>query len=107
MAISPSSFTKQPSERFVLSVDFSKRLQSTEVIQSKVVGATYGDDDASTDVLDGSEINAEATGISVGIKGGVTGRDYKITVTVTTNLLTPDNNAYIHEGDIVMSVIEE
>ena len=107
MATSPSSFEKQPSERYTVLLDFIKRLKTGEEIQSKEVVATYSGNDASDDVLDGSEINTDKDGINVGVKAGLTGRSYKITGKATTNLLTPDSNPYIHEGDITMSVIEE
>ena len=95
-----SAFTKQPSEIFTVSMDFSRRLQNSETIASKVVSAiiTTTLADATATVIDSSTING--TDIDVKVKAGTTGLAYKITITITTS------TGNVFEDEITMTVTE-
>lgn len=92
-------FTKQPSEIYPISVDYSDVLDTGETISSESVTAT---DSAGTDVtatlIDSTEISGST--IKAVIKAGTTGNKYKLTFKATTS----DSNLY--EDDITMRVVE-
>ena len=90
------SFTKQPSERFTVSLDFSRRLGSSETISEKTVTATSSGTDYTSTVIDSSTINGDA--VEVKVKAGSDGISYKITVVITTS---SDN---VFEDEITMTV---
>jgi len=108
MPTSPSSFTKQPYEEFVIGISFKKRLDSDETITAKTVTATLSSADATSTVIAGSEIGTDeyAGYILIGVKGGVTGSTYKITTKITTDKQLPDDSYQKFESDINMRIVE-
>ena len=92
------TFTKQPSEIFTVSMDFSRRLVSGETLSSKTVTATAGGQDATSTVIDSSSI--DGTDVDVKVKAGSDGTDYKITIKVTTS------TGNVFEDEITMTVTE-
>lgn len=95
---------KQPSEKFPIDVDFALDLVSGETITDETVTAINlaDDSDASSILLNGdAQIqNGDATLSKVvqGIKGGIDGNIYKVSILVTTS----DSNEY--EADIEIIV---
>ena len=110
MSVSPSSFSKQPNEKFSINLDFSKRVVSGSEITSKTITVCEYEDNAEStvvteDIIIGSSINADKQSITIGIMGGEDGKVYKIEVLVTTNTLLPDDLTYSkYEADIFLSV---
>ena len=98
------TFTKQPSEAFTITVDFNARLASGEGISSETVAATLVSTGATvTSTVITSASVSEADGIvSVPVKAGTDGSDYRVKVTVVTDAAVPAT----HEGDILMRVRE-
>jgi len=104
--VTPSSFTKQPYEEFVIEFRFDRRLDSDELITAKIVTAALGNVDATSDVLAGSGLDSSCQRVGVGVKAGVTGNDYKISCRVTTDKVLPDGSFSKYEGDVIMAVRE-
>ncbi len=106
MPTSPSSMSKQPWESFTIKFDFSKQLESTELITSSDVLGTYSTEgDSTTEIIAGT-LNF-SNYVNVGVKGGITGRSYKVTTRIITDKQLPDGTYNKFESDITMSVIEE
>jgi hypothetical protein len=113
MAISDSKFShgKQPAEEYPIGVKFGNRLASGVTISSVAVTAIdlADDSDASSIIINGSyQIGTLAadnitftvesgTVVAQGIKGGVDGSRYKI------SLLATDSAGNKHEADIILS----
>lgn len=93
-----SPFTKQPSEVFPISIDFSDVLDTSEIITSITVTAYLIDVDVTSQVIDLNSFSE--TKVTIRVKGGTTGNKYKITALITTSL------GNIYERDLIMKVIE-
>ena len=106
MATSPSSFPKQPYEQFVINFDFKKQLavSGSSIISKTVIGTINGTDSTVTsDIISGSSISSDKQSVDVGVKGGVDGKIYKITVKVTTDAYLPDGtSSEDFEGETLM-----
>ena len=98
-------FTKQPAEAFNITVDFSQRLASTESISSQTAIATKVSDSTvvTSTVIVSASVSAASGVVTVPVKAGTNGEDYRIRVRAVTNG-TP---AATHEADILMRVREE
>ena len=96
-----SKFTKQISETFPISVDFSDNMATGEIIVSEVISATDVDgDDATAGVLsDPGNDGAQAATVRV-LAGTEALSPYKITFKATTD---EDN---VWELDILMKIKE-
>ncbi|MCK4828826.1 hypothetical protein KA005_74565 [bacterium] len=94
-------FTKQPYEKFPISVDFSKNFADGETIATQTATAVDKDGvDASTDVLDATSNDGSGI-VFVPVKDGdITKSKYKITVRCVTSA----NNQW--ELDVQMAVEE-
>lgn len=90
-------FNKQPSEKLSLSMDFTNSLVS-ETIFSYTAKAYCDEEEVTATVI--STSSNTTTKVSVTVFAGTTGKDYKITIVVTT---TAGN---IYEEDITMKVRE-
>jgi hypothetical protein len=109
MPTSPNSFKKQPNEQYNIEVDFSKELNKVSaVISSKEVIATLNGTDVTDAVIEGSNISSTEMSVIIGVKGGLTGNTYKITVRVTSNedLDSSLSEKCVYEADILMIVFE-
>lgn len=95
-----NEFTKQPSEKYPVSIDFSNSLGSGETISSIEVSAVNlsTNEDATSSIVDSSTNNDDTVGITV--KGGVNKTVYKITTKVTSSLTN------IYEEDLFMNVFD-
>jgi hypothetical protein len=107
MSVSPSSFSKQPSEIFTIQIDFTKRLSSDETIATRTVTALDETTDVSATVLSGDGVSSDGKSVLIGVKAGTTAHSYKITAKITTNKVTPGSTGYAHEADVTMRVLEE
>lgn len=107
-SITNSKFTKQPSEKFPVSVDFTQLLETDEIIVTSTVTAWNGDVEA-TPIIDNVIIEATPTSdatpitnenkiVRVIVKDGTSGITYKLTFQITTS----DDNIY--EEDVRMIV---
>jgi hypothetical protein len=92
------NFEKQSSEQLQFEIDFSDSLDTGEYISSYTVKAVNESIDYTSTIVDSSDNTTIA--VSVRVKGGTDGKNYKITVVITT---TEDN---IYEKDILMRVID-
>jgi len=94
------TFTKQPSETFSVTLDFSKRLGTDETISTRTVTAVINgtSTDSTSTVINSSSISG--TVIYVKVKAGTTGTVYKITVSITTS------SSNVFEDEILMTVTE-
>lgn len=94
------TFTKQPSEIFTVTMDFSRRLAESETISTKTVTAiiTTTLTDATDTVISSSAI--DGTDVDVKVKGGTTGLSYKITIVITTS------TGNVFEDEITMTVTD-
>jgi hypothetical protein len=93
------NFEKQINEKVTFSIDFSNSLVGVEVISTYTVKAYNESIDFTSTVIDNSD-NTTTT-VSIRTKGGTDGKNYKITVLITTD----QNNVY--EKDILMMVIDQ
>lgn len=106
MPTSPSLMTKQPYETFTIKFDFSKQLESAELITDSTVLATFSNEgDFTADMIAGT-LNY-SNYVNVGIKGGVNGKSYKITTRIITNKQLPDGTYNHFESDIILTIVEE
>lgn len=92
------NFTKQPNEKYTISIDFTNILATNETIYSYTIVAYLSNTDMTSTVID-THTNT-TTAVSIRTMGGVDGNNYKITTKIVTNL----NN--IFEKDIQMEVRE-
>lgn len=98
------TFTKQPSEAFSFTVDFSPRLSTGEGISTTTVAATKVSDgtSATATVIVSASVSSASGVVTVPVQAGTDGEDYRIKVTIVTDA-TP---AATHEADILMKVRE-
>jgi len=106
MPTSPSSFDKQPYDQFTIKVEFTKQLDTDEVITSSEVLATLLTEGDSTTILIAGSLNYDDY-VNVGIKGGVATYSYKVTTRIVTNKQLPDGTYNKFESDVTVNVIEE
>jgi hypothetical protein len=107
MAVSPTSFVKQPYEEFGIEVKFDSRLVEGEVISGiTVIGLNASEEDVTSDIIVGSEISSEGKSVLIGVKGGEDSKNYKIVVRVQTNMSIPGSSYAKYEADVTMVVKE-
>lgn len=108
MATSPSSFTKQPFEEFPIEVDFTKQLLVDEEITEIISVKAYNEanSDVTSEIIAGSSIDSGKKKVEVGVKGGATDNNYKISAQVKTNNPKPDSTDSFFEADVTMVVKE-
>ena len=99
-------FTKQPSEKFTITVDFTAPLGSGVTVADYSVHATDSSGTSvDTTVLAGySESNGVLT---VGVRGGTSGRVYTLTSKVTAAQTMPSGASKVYEADVYMRVAAE
>lgn len=100
--MSNEQFNKQPEEIFPISVDFSRVLADGETLDESASTVTAYDEegtDVSDDIIEGS-LNVVDGKIYQKIKGGESGKVYKITFLAATS---EDN---IFEKDLMMNVLD-
>jgi len=96
------SFSKQPAETFLIAVEFSGSLDSSETIVEESCSASAVNlltGEADTDVVE--DPVKDGTILNVRVKAGVSGTNYKITVTAVTD------GSSTYEKDITMIVEDE
>lgn len=92
-------FIKQPREETTLGIDFSdaREIQSGETLTSATMDVTQAglpyDDILVSHTIAGSRVLFR-------VRGGENGKDYKMTILVTTN------TGHVREADVVMQVQE-
>ena len=91
-------FTKQVSEKYDITLDFTDVLATAEIITVKSVIAWLGIVDKSADVITSSAIDITAKKIVILVKAGTDRNSYKITTIATTSL------ANVFEEDILMDI---
>lgn len=101
-----SSRTKQPNEEKVYTMDFTNLLDGATIASVDSVGQlkwdkTTKDYIASTDLTFGAPSDDGANLAQVRIEGGVDKTIYKVTMLVTDNL------TQVHEGDGILSVVDQ
>ena len=107
MAISPTSYTKQPSEIDNINIDFTKLLSTSEEIQTKtIVIKDSGGIDVTNTMLSGSSINSDKKSITLGLKAGTDNNTYTLTIKVTTNVNTPEGLACLYEEELSIIIKE-
>jgi len=92
------SFTKQPGDTFLFDVDYTRRLESGDVIASAAVSAIFEGDGTGAGVYNTPSVVSPKIGVPV--HGGVDGKTYRFGVRGTTNM------GYIYEKFIRMNVQE-
>jgi hypothetical protein len=92
------SFTKQPADAFLFDVDYTRRLESGDVIASAAVSAVKESDGSAASVFNTPSVISPKIGVPV--YGGTSGYTYRFGVRGTTNM------GYIYEKFIRMSVQE-
>ena len=95
-----NEFTKQPSEKYPVSIDFSNSLSSGEVINSiNVVAVNVAtNEDVTATIIDSTNYDDDTVGITV--KAGTNKDNYKITVKVTSSFTN------VYEEDLFMNVFD-
>jgi hypothetical protein len=92
------SFTKQPGDSFLFDVDYTRRLESGDVIASAAVSAIKESDGSAASVFNTPSVISPKIGVPV--YGGTSGYTYRFGVRGTTNM------GYVYEKFIRMSVQE-
>jgi Flp pilus assembly protein TadG len=93
------NFEKQSSEIYTINIDFSNLLNdNSETISTYTVKAYNESIDYTSTVIDNHDNTT--TDVNVRTKGGTDGKNYKITVLVTTD------QSNVYEKDILMRVID-
>jgi hypothetical protein len=92
------SFTKQPDDSFLFDVDYTRRLESGDVVASAAVSSILESDGTAASVYNAPSVITPKIGVPV--YGGVDGKTYRFGVRGTTNM------GYIYEKLIRMSVQE-
>lgn len=99
MAALLESFSKQPSENYVIALDISERLPSgASIISSTVSAANYIAGIMDNSVIDTLLAVIVGTQAKVRVKAGSTGTTYKITFTLTLS------DGSVLEEDVLMVV---
>jgi len=91
------TFIKQPREKFPVSVDFTNRLESGEVLSSVEYAASLAGMVVTTDIIDSCSILGNS--VLILVKGGISGLNYELTVLVTSS------SGYKYEKDLLMQVL--
>ena len=94
------SFTKQSSEQFTITIDFSNRLGTGETISSYTLGAV---NNSTSEDVESTIINSDTkdtTKVYINVKDGTNGTTYKLTILVTTSA----SNKY--EKDLLMKIVD-
>ena len=93
-------FTKQVSEEFVVTTDFSNDLSSSETISSATVSAIRLSDggDLTSDIIEFSQKSAKK--VLVGVQNGSNGELYRIAIKIQTSL------GYKFQKNLTMKVQE-
>ena len=93
MSLSNVIITKQPSEKRLVSMDFSKKMATTETITAIVsVGQSLADGSITTDlefsaqIISGQVVQFLVAGGNIPTRADIQECDYKVTVKVTTSL---------------------
>ena len=91
-------FEKRPNDEFTVSYDFENRLESGDSIASRTVTAEKmpAGTVATDDVIEGTLISSPK--VLIGVKGGVKGDLYKLTVRVVTT------NTFQYQTEILMRI---
>ena len=92
------SFTKQPGDSFLFDVDYTRRLESGDVIASAAVSAVKESDGSAASIFNTPSVISPKIGVPV--YGGINGYTYRFGVRGTTNM------GYIYEKFIRMNVQE-
>jgi len=92
------SFTKQPADAFLFDVDYTRRLESGDVIASAAVSAVKESDGSAASVFNTPSVISPKIGVPV--YGGTSGYTYRFGVRGTTNM------GYVYEKFVRMSVQE-
>jgi hypothetical protein len=92
------SFTKQPGDNFLFDVDYTRRLESGDVVASAAVSAILEADGTAASVYNPASVATPKIGVPV--FGGVDGETYRFGVRGTTNL------GYVYEKFVRMNVQE-
>jgi len=92
------TFTKQSSEEFQISVDFSESLSDNDPIASYTINAYLSNTDVTSDIILTSY--KATSSILITVKGGDENCNYKIVTKITSEL------GEIYEKDIQMEVRE-
>jgi len=97
------NFTKQDSEKFPISVDFSTNIASGDSIVVKTVTALRTSDsvDVTTGVIADTLLVSTANTVYAVVEAGTDAQNYKITTVAYTT------NGYIYEHDVMMLVRNE
>ena len=90
------SFTKQSSEQYNITIDFSNNLSTGETINTYTVIGKKSELLVTDDIINSDTNTIDS--VVVEVKNGVHNSDYVITVTITTTL------SNIYEKDIQMEV---
>lgn len=97
--------TKQPNERYTVSLDYSSKLPEGATIDHAGVSAwdLTNDMDASSELLSTTIGTVSEDGLYVGValKGGIDGREYKVTVLATLSdgeVLEDDVTVYVRDS---------
>jgi hypothetical protein len=91
-------FTKQSSEQFTIEIDFSRRLETGETINSYTLSAINNStsEDVESIIVDAD--SNDTTSVYITVKAGTTGNKYKFTAIITTSELN------IYEKDVLMEI---
>jgi hypothetical protein len=94
------NFTKQDSEKFPISIDFSTNISAGDSIVSKTVVALRTSDtaDVTTGVIADTLLVSTSNLVDIVVADGADTENYKITTVVYTTL------GYIYEHDVLMMV---
>lgn len=94
------TFTKQPSEKYTIAIDYTDRLPVGRSLSSAAVSAIRIDTgaDATSTVIDTPTATISGFQVQFTIKAGTSGIDYKLTVVATLD------NGHILEDDLTMKV---
>ena len=92
------SFSKQPGDSFLFDVDYTRRLESGDVVASAAVSAIKESDGSAASVFNTPSVTSPKIGVPV--YGGASGYTYRFGVRGTTNM------GYIYEKFIRMNVQE-
>jgi len=92
------SFTKQPSEKFTINIDFLNNI-SDETISNTTITAYLNDSDVTSEIIGTNSI--DGTTVSIFVKNGSNNKNYKITCVINTSA----GNTF--EKDVLMRVREK
>ena len=99
-----ADITKQPSEKFYVSVDFSAVLASGETLDAMASGVTAYDSsgtDVTSTIIDASALTASSGILQTRIMGGTNASDYKVTFVAHTssgNIFEMDVTLFVYDS---------